>query len=329
MQFCKLCGTIEAGEKNRLNPHKGRTTRLQKGKPMEISILAEFVKLVETCSFQQTAELMNLSQSALTKHIHKLEEELNITMFDRSQRSVQLNEYSQRFYPYARQILAAYNEGVAALQEMNAQEEGSITIAYDPLLGQYGVVNILADFSLNYPQHSLSAVESYRAAEMIANKKCDFAFVSEADAEDTPFSKMIFRTDHLAVVMKKDHPLANSSSVTLSQLANERFVLHSNHVSTPHDETRKFMEICAQQNFQPNVVAESHFTSTVLHYVQKGMGIAVLNRMHIPDTSTATDLVLVDISPTVRTYLYMLYPRRVTSHSAKDFLHYMVECCSQ
>ena len=66
---------------------------------MEISILAEFVRLVETCNFQETADQMNISQSALTKHIHKLEEELNVDLFDRSQRSIQLNEYSQRFIP--------------------------------------------------------------------------------------------------------------------------------------------------------------------------------------------------------------------------------------
>lgn len=44
---------------------------------MDISVLAEFVSLVETLSFQETAARMNISQSALTKHIHKLEEELD------------------------------------------------------------------------------------------------------------------------------------------------------------------------------------------------------------------------------------------------------------
>lgn len=64
---------------------------------MEISILVEFAKLVETCNFQETADQMNISQSALAKHIHKMEEELNVTLFDRSQRSIQLNEFGQRF----------------------------------------------------------------------------------------------------------------------------------------------------------------------------------------------------------------------------------------
>lgn len=54
---------------------------------MDIGILQEFVSLVETCSFQETAFDMNISQSALTKHIHKLEEELNLSLFDRSSAS--------------------------------------------------------------------------------------------------------------------------------------------------------------------------------------------------------------------------------------------------
>lgn len=68
---------------------------------MEISVLEEFVSLVETCSFQETAAIMNLSQSSLTKHIHKLEEELNLSLFDRSTRNVKLNEYSHAFSPYS------------------------------------------------------------------------------------------------------------------------------------------------------------------------------------------------------------------------------------
>ena len=104
-------------------------------------------------------------------------------------------------------------------------------------------------------------------------------------------------------------------------------MLHTSHVSTAHDETHKFLELCHQQNFTPKIIAESLFASTMIHYVRNGKGIAVLNRMHIPDI--ASDMAVVDISPTVRTYLYLLYPRHITTSCAKDFLHYMVECCNQ
>lgn len=103
-------------------------------------------------------------------------------------------------------------------------------------------------------------------------------------------------------------------------------MLHSNAVPTPHDETRKFLELCAEQKFEPNIAAQSHFTSTMLHYVRNGMGIAVLNHMHMP--FAVSDMAVVEISPPVRTCLYMLYPRHISAHCAKDFLHYMIDRCN-
>ena len=298
---------------------------------MEISILAEFARLVETKSFQETADQMNVSQSALTKHIHKMEEELGLTLFDRSQRAIQLNEYSQRLYPYIKQVLRSYDEGISALKEMQEEEKTSVTVAYNPLLGQYGVVDLLAGFSAAYPQHTLNPMESYQSMALLENRECDFAFVSEAEAETEEegnlFSKMIYKTDHLAVVMPKDHPLANLQTVTLEQLRQEQFILHSSHGGKQHDETLKFLNLCRQQHFEPRIIAESHFASTMVHYVRNGKGIAVLNRMHIPEI--ASDMAVIDISPSVRTYLYLLYRRRIRTASARDFLHYMVECVSQ
>lgn len=55
--------------------------------------------------------------------------------------------------------------------------------------------------------------------------------------------------------------------------------------------------------------------------------IAVLNRMHIPET--ASDMSMVDISPTVRTYLYLMYPRHIRTSCSNDFLHYMIDCCNK
>lgn len=72
---------------------------------MEISILEEFVSLVETNSFQETAFKLNISQSSLTKHIQKLESELGVSLFDRSARMIRMNEYSNILYPYAKRML--------------------------------------------------------------------------------------------------------------------------------------------------------------------------------------------------------------------------------
>ena len=284
---------------------------------MDIEILEEFVSLVETCSFQETAARMNLSQSSLTKHIHKLEEELNLSLFERSTRSVSLNEYSRAFYPYAKQIVECRQEANAILYDLTHKDSGCLNIAYMPIMGQYGLIETLSEFSDHFPEHKMHTIESYQPMSLLRSKKCEFAFVSEADANDQNFNKLIFQTDYLAAVLPASHPLAKEKTVTLEQLMGEKFILHSSSTGTPHEETTKFLALCKE------IVAETEFTNSVLRFVKSKRGIAVLNRLHIP--SDVSDIALVNFAPSVHSYIYLLYPRKLTSPYARDFLHYIIE----
>lgn len=294
---------------------------------MDISILKEFISLVESCSFQETAYNMNISQSALTKHIHKLEEELNLPLFDRSNRTIKLNEFSKAFYPYAKQIVQTHQEAILALGELVNDNNDQFTIAYAPILGQYGLVDIITEFTRQHPDHNMLTIESYQPMELLRQRKCDFAFLSENEILEEGFSKIIYRSDHLAVVLPDDHPLAERESLSLEQLQGEKFIIHASNTERNHEETQKFLDLCASRNFVPNIIAESQFTSTMLRYVAAGRGIAVLNRLHIP--TDISGLKIIDIHPVVRSYIYMLYAKKITATSATDFLHFMIEAISK
>lgn len=290
---------------------------------MDITILQEFVSLVETGSFQETALDMNISQSSLTKHIHKLEEELNVSLFDRSSRTFKLNEFSTAYYPFAKHIVQLHQDAMVALNDLTQKDKNQFTIAYDPILGQYGLVDIITDFSKKYPEHHMHTIETYQPMELLRQRKCDFAFLSENELLEEGFSKIIYKSDHLAVVLPDDHPLADHDRLSLEQLYNEKFILHGSATSRAHEETQKFLDLCASRDFSPNVVAESQFTSTMLRYVAAGRGIAILNRLHIP--KDVPNIKIIDIYPTVRSYIYMLYAKKITASSATDFLHFMIE----
>lgn len=111
------------------------------------------------------------------------------------------------------------------------------------------------------------------------------------------------------------------------ELENEKFIIHSSSTGIPHDETQKFMNLCAAHKFEPHIVAESNLTSTMIRYVSIGQGIAILNRRHIP--WDVDNVKIIDFYPAVQSYIYLLYPRRLTSVGASDFLHYMLDLCSE
>lgn len=293
---------------------------------MEINILQEFVSLVETCNFQETAAEMNISQSSLTKHIHKLENELNLSLFDRSTRAVKLNENSRTYYPYAKRIVEEHEASLRALAELSTVEKNEFTIAYMPMLGQYGLVDTIIEFSHQYPEINLKTIETGHPLELLRNHKCDFIFLFDGDIPDENFNKMIYKSDHLAVVVPSDHPLADQPSVTFEQLRDEKFIIHMSNSEFPHEDTVKFMKLCEENAFTPNIVAESLFTATMVRYVSAGRGIAVLNRLHVP--ADIPNIRVVDIYPTTRSYIYMAYRRKLKSASATKFLHYMIEAAN-
>lgn len=148
--------------------------------------------------------------------------------------------------------------------------------------------------------------------------------MSENEATDNEFNKIIYKTDHLAVVLPLNHKFAKRDNVTLEELADERFILHASVTNIPHEETQKFTELCESKNLKPDIVAESQFTSTMVRYVMGGTGIAVLNRLHIP-SDAQMHCVVIDIYPTVYSYIYLLYRRKFSCPAAMEFLHYVIE----
>ena len=110
--------------------------------------------------------------------------------------------------------------------------------------------------------------------------------------------------------------------MTIEQLYNEQFILHSSPNPIMHEETQKFMDLCDSKGFTPNIVAESQFTATMVRYVSAGRGIAVLNRLHIP--TEVPNISIVDLYPTIHSYIYLLYPRKFSHSSAMDFLHFVI-----
>ena len=144
---------------------------------MDLDTLREFANLYETLRFQETADRLCVSQSALIKHIHKLEEELGISLFDRSTRSVRPNVFSETFSPYAEQIVRTDEEARRALKDLGKSRKAHLRLAFPSTCSQYGIVE----------------------SEMLKNHQCVFAFANDAIAIDESLSRVVYKVDRLAL----------------------------------------------------------------------------------------------------------------------------------
>lgn len=148
---------------------------------MDLDTLREFANLYETLRFQETADRLCVSQSALIKHIHKLGEELGISLFDRSTRSVRPNVFSETFSPYAEQIVRTDEEARRALKDLGKSRKAHLRLAFPSTCSQYGIA------------------ESILACGMLKNHQCVFAFANDAIAIDESLSRVVYKVDRLAL----------------------------------------------------------------------------------------------------------------------------------
>src|SRR5688500_13056900 len=99
---------------------------------MERNQLRAFLKVAELRSFTQAAEVLYLSQPAVTQQIQSLEREVGERLFERRARRVTLTPAGEAFYPFVRRALALLEEGVAAVGEVRGGVAGRVTLAAGP-----------------------------------------------------------------------------------------------------------------------------------------------------------------------------------------------------
>jgi DNA-binding transcriptional LysR family regulator len=290
---------------------------------METGFIKEFIVLAETCNFQEAAERSYISLSSLSKHIKALEKELGFPLFDRTTRSVKLNEYGLKFYEYALQMIRLYDECGGALNKLGSANDNHLAIGFLPRFEQCGIVETLSDFSKSHPRISLHMVASNHAKELLRRRKLNIVFDDDACQKDRDIERLLFKTDHLVAVLPLEHPLSQEGHVTIEQLREQDFVMHSD---TPEETSAKFQDyrkLCLSAGFEPNVIMTASFTSTVVKLVKRGRGIAIMNRMFVPAT-LLSDVAIVDIHPFLSSSIYIIYLKNnAMSPAEKEFLRYI------
>lgn len=293
---------------------------------MDELFLREFVDLAHTCNFQQSAENMSISASSLSKHIQKIESELQVQLFDRSTRSVTLSKYGFIFLSYAEQILSLSEQCRQDLYNARTIDNAQLNIGYLPMLGHYGILELLSDFNDLYPDITLNVVESNKPELLLLDKKFDFVFVDSFGPKDSRIDKLLLKTDYLAAVIPSPSPLAQQPYITLEELRGEQLLVQTNSSGKPTITTQTFLTACQRAGFDANIRLCSRYTTVLLQQVEAQKGIAILNTSEIRKPQHDEYRIL-ELRPAIPFDVCVSY----LSHSANGtanalFLNYLKEC---
>jgi DNA-binding transcriptional LysR family regulator len=290
---------------------------------MEFYQLTYFLAAAQTQNFRKAAELCLVAQSALSRQIAALEDELEVALFTRTKKRVTLTTAGQEFTLYVRNAMEQLQEGQLFLAELQAGQRGTIRIGCIESLATAFLPALFASFHQQYPQirlkvrvnHTDELITSVEQGEVELGLILDPRLQSEL-----LIVKELFRQP-LHLLVSALHPLAQRQvpSVTLEQITTEPLLLL--------DETSRMGQITkrifTQRGLPIHPLIEIESVEGLKEMVRQGIGVTLTLPALIRPSQIGKDLVLLPITGLTEEFIFALVYRRVgsISRAAREFIN--------
>jgi DNA-binding transcriptional LysR family regulator len=235
--------------------------------------LEAFVAIAEQGGFRKAAQAVHITQTALSRRLQNLESLLDVTLVERTTRSVSLTPIGRNFLPQARRILTELNTALVELRETGKAQRGDFAIACVPTVGVQYLPRILQEYSATHPQNHIKILDhaSLGVSDAVLRREAEFG-IQIAGAQHPDLATETLLEDRFVLVCRSDHPLARRARLPWKELESHALILAGD-VSG----NRPLLE----EGLRPQTVAlrslyEVQRSSTALGLVNEGVGAAVV-----------------------------------------------------
>ncbi|WP_263144261.1 LysR family transcriptional regulator [Pseudomonas sp. RIT-PI-AD] len=282
---------------------------------MDLGSLNAFIAIAESGSFSTAGERLHLTQPAVSKRIAALEQQLNMRLFDRLGREVSLTESGRALLPRAYQILNVLDDTRRALNNLNGDVGGRLTLATSHHIGLHRLPPLLRAFTRAYPQVALDIrfLDSEVAYEDILHGRAELAVITLAPHTAAPVRAVPVWDDPLDFVAAPEHPLACNGPVDLAAIARHPAVFPGDNTFTHHIVRRLF----EAERLTPNIAMSTNYLETIKMMVSIGIAWSVLPRTMLDEQVARLPLPAVQLR---RQLGYILHTDRTLSNAARAFM---------
>lgn len=243
---------------------------------MELRHLRYFRAVAEELHFGRAAEKLHIAQPPLSQQIQQLERELDVRLFTRSTRRVELTPAGEAYLKRAIAVLDAVDDAGAQARRIAAGVEGHLTIG---CVGSatYSVLPRL----VRALRDQLPHVEIGIRGEMLAPAQIDALLVGDIDiallrppVDHPALRSEVLRHDRLIAAVPAEHPLAQRDLLHVDDLRDQDLIAHAGQGRSVMGNL--LATICAAAGFAPRIRHEVSETSTLVTLVAAGLGVAVV-----------------------------------------------------
>jgi DNA-binding transcriptional LysR family regulator len=257
-----------------------------------LSQLAAFVEVARLRSVSRAADVLFVSQPALTARLKRLEAELGASLFVRTPRGMRLTESGNALLPYAVRALGTVEDGRQAVNSVERGGAGRLALGAAPAVGTYVLPALLKRFAQSHPRVEVS-VRTGHSEEVLAlvlGEQVDLGLV-RALQHPAVASAPLYE-DRLVLVVEPGHRFARDGRIEMEELSGEQLVLFDR-TSSYHELTSALFR---RAGVQPAGVMELDNIDAAKKMVREGFGLALLPRTAVSDELAGGSLKQVEIS---------------------------------
>jgi len=244
------------------------------GMNITIRQLQIFEAVVQHLSYTRAAEILHLSQPAVSMQIKQLESEVGIPLFERMGKKLYLTEAGDELLLYARNISQQLVELDDVMDEMRGSERGRLTIAV-ATTANYFALKLLGEFYKRFAGANISLDVTNRASLLkhMTENTVDMVIMGQPP-EEMDVEATSFLDNPLVVIAPKDHALVSQKNIPLSVLQKETFIMREHGSGTRIAMERFF----TQSGYSISSVMEMSSNEAINQAVEAGLGLGIVSR---------------------------------------------------
>lgn len=250
---------------------------------MDIRHLTYFVEVARYKSFTKAGEALHITQPTISKMVRNLEEELGVTLFDRTNKQIALTDAGEVVLAQAQHIVKSLENLTTELADVMNIKKGSLRIGLPPMVGASFFPQIITEFHTRYPQITLQILEDggQTIEHDVQEGNLDLGVVV-LPVDEEQFDFFPFANEHLMLVVHPSHPFARREEVALTELQKEPFILFREDFTLHHH----IRAACREAGYQPHVICESSQWDFIGEMVAVNLGIALLPATIVKELDT-------------------------------------------
>lgn len=285
--------------------------------------LEVFYAVAKRLSFTKAAAELYVTQPAVTKHIHELEQQYNSKLFDRQGNKIQLTPAGITLLNHAENIFGIYRAIEFDMNALLQVDKGKIHLGASSTISQYLIAPVLAGFKKKFQEIELRLTtgNTEQIEQALLQKTIELGIV-EGQSRNPEISYTDFIKDEIVLVCSKDHPIAKTTELTPEALKNLNFVLRE-----PGSGTRQVIEHALKtvdlKIADLPLEIQLGNTESIKSYLIHSQAVAFLSIHAITKELMSGELRVVDIQDlSITRSFYFIHPQGVADPLAEKFIRF-------